>query len=300
MNKAKRLIVAAGALAVLILAGCDFVRNPDYVDSFNLPPERPYCEIVKSGDPGTGYNAVSFVMEWKRPPPGILPYTTLNPVYEKRASIASLDIAREKWEEYTSLIDPLPFYDKGVTNPNPYEVISQAEGLDNQWLLDNRNPAANGNIVIHRYWPKIVDVEPTVAVWYAAVATRARAFKKAAAEIEGMMAAIRASPFYAGDTATGTFMDTGNTGVLVEVPNPLRQLYDSMAKFIAYNPPLEQCVQRDRFDLSVQNGFYNRRVVLNPLVTGPLYEYYLGYVPYLGDYLDQTVHFSFPGTTRKP
>ena len=41
MNKAKCLIGAVGMLAVLILTGCDFLKNSDYADSIPLPPALP-------------------------------------------------------------------------------------------------------------------------------------------------------------------------------------------------------------------------------------------------------------------
>ncbi|GHV80002.1 hypothetical protein AGMMS49944_17930 [Spirochaetia bacterium] len=296
MNKAKRLIVAAGALAVLILAGC----NPDYVESLNLPPELPFGTIISSSNTSSGYSVHSFVLEWKRGSQA-LPFVEVDPIAVEKTTFAVLEQLYEKWSEYTSLIDPKPFYDKdkdgtaagGPITSDPYEVFVYERTTDIIGHLNNANPTDNGPIVIHRYWPKLM--KPTVAMWYYAVATRKMAFKKAAAEIEGMIDSIKAHPLY---TAGPKMTVHDNTGVAIVVDNPLYNLVPKMEEVIAFNPPLELCVQRSGFDIPGSGLF--RKVTLPTDRTGPLYEYYLGYVPYLGDYLDQNDHFAFPGTTYKP
>ncbi|GHV74701.1 hypothetical protein AGMMS49940_20030 [Spirochaetia bacterium] len=294
MNKSRFLRIAAGLLAVLILAGCDFLKNPDYVDSLNLPRELPYARIVSSSDTTTpGYNAHTFVLEWKRKS-GLLPYVSKDPEDDVRGI---LDDVLEKWGEYASLIDPVPFYDKdgdgkataedGTMGFGVYDVlIPQGSEL----CLDNTDPDDNGNIVIHRYWPKLEDVSEvtpeaiTVEVWYAAEGMRKKAFKNAVTEIEGMIASIKASPLY----------------TTQELPNPLHYLVEAMEEVISYNPPLAECEQRDRFD-TTRNGTRGSVVINTDLVmTGPLYEYYLGYVPYREDYVVETGPFSFPDTPVKP
>ncbi|GHU99896.1 hypothetical protein FACS189483_09620 [Spirochaetia bacterium] len=283
-------MVSLAFLAALLLTTCRI----ELVDSMALPPKLPYCTIVSSNDTTTGFSVHSFVLEW-RWKSSILPYRAKDPKAEVKEIFAALEQALAKWREYTILIDPLPFYDKvgdgkALTTSNR-DVLLDRGG---QFLLDNSNPNTNGKIVIHRYWPKLTDTSGTpldldVPMWYALKATRAKAFKKVAAEIEGMMAAIEASRFYAEETFTVT---DDVTGVETEKPNPLKALYDAMETCISWNPLLEDCVQLTEFDVS-GNG---TSVTLTSGTSGPLYEYYLGKVPYFEDYVDQTQNFSFPGT----
>ncbi|GHU84062.1 hypothetical protein FACS189473_0270 [Spirochaetia bacterium] len=299
MNKLKSCIIAAGTLAALLLTTCQVT----FVDSISLPPELPYCKIMASNNTSTGNEDYSFVMEWRRKP-GLLPYTTVDPKAEVKEIIATLSQAHDVWAEYVDFIDPKPFWDPDgngkaqidgvpMMSSEPYNVFVNVNSV---FKLDN--DPAQGPLIIRRYWPTVTDgagmpMTPDVAVWYASEEARKKAFKKAAAEVEDMLAAIKGSYFYARET----FTVTGNTGEEMEVPNPLRTYYDDMARVISHNPPLEDCKQLRTFDTE---GGVSHAVTLRPGVSGILYEYYLGYVPYREDYKNPNDHFSFPGTPPKP
>ncbi|GHU60373.1 hypothetical protein FACS1894121_0210 [Bacteroidia bacterium] len=265
-------------------------------------PDVPTAAIMNDGSTGGGFTNYRLALSWG--PPKI---SVRNSVPIEQQLLDLLNQAKEKHQEYQRLIEPEPFYDAdgdglrpagsddGTSlGGDPYLVFIPSNNR-----LDNRNPslrpAGDGPIVINRYWPKIFDASgnailPDVATWYAQIETRKKAFKQAATEIEAMMAAIKASPLYA-----MTFRVTDVAGVPLEV-NPIKTLYDNMGQNISHNPPLEQCQQLMQFDVS------GSRVTLTSGVSGFLYEYYLGYVPWLGDYEDQAAgaSFAFPGTKTKP
>ncbi|GHU98678.1 hypothetical protein FACS189483_06990 [Spirochaetia bacterium] len=240
----------------------------------------------------------------------MLPYVATDPKAQANQTLVVLEQLFEKWMEYQILIDPRPFYDPDKdgkatdsnTGQSAYHVLKFTAPNTNDWHLDNKDSTVTGDIVIHRYWPNLTDalgapVAPDVEMWYASETTRAKAFKKAAAEVDGMIASIKASPLYTAGPKITIYGPTN--GIAQEQNNPLYDLIPAMEYVISYNPPLEQCLQRTGFDYP-ESGYPLRPVVLNSNLTGPLYEYYLGYIPYIDDYADQTDHFAFPGTPSKP
>ncbi|GHU18021.1 hypothetical protein FACS1894163_09600 [Spirochaetia bacterium] len=280
MNKAKSLIIAAGMLAALLLTTCEM----EFTDSLPLPPELPYGKIVKSPDTDISFNNYSFVLEWNRKE-GIL-YPDV--VYNTEEVTDALDQAYNEWENYTRLINPLPFYDKvgdGKVPENqddPAFVVFLNRGSG--WKLDNSG--ANGNIVIRRYWPPIKDAStgqlktPTRTEWLeqANIDTRKAAFKKAAGEIEAMIANIETSPFY-------------NTGLPAYAS--LMKLHTKMVEWISYNPAPAQCIQRMEFSVApVETTTGAARLPTG--TSGPLYEYYLGHAPPPTEYTTNSGQFALP------
>ncbi|GHV76380.1 hypothetical protein AGMMS49942_12010 [Spirochaetia bacterium] len=270
MNKSRFFSIAAGVgIALLLgcaLAGCDFLKNPDYVDSIPLPPELPYATLSQEED-----GAHQYKLEWKRASGRLLQDAEYNDSALNEVTQGALDT----WREYIRVIDPRPFYDKSGTGLAPVEG-APFEVFNSGGKLDNGNPSGNGNIVIHRYWPKDAAgnmVTPNRIAWLGAVTARAAAFKKAAGEIEGMLAAIEKSPLY------------------TKGSEPLRALHEAMANAISHNPPEGQCVQRTMF--SVVGGGTKGVAVLPDGVSGFLYEYYLGHVPDSSGYVN-TAPLAFP------
>ncbi|GHV50170.1 hypothetical protein AGMMS49579_03340 [Spirochaetia bacterium] len=257
MKKSNLVIVSAAALMLAgVLAG--LVSCQMGIEDLPLPPIAPNASIVKGAD-GTN----KYVLEWKRDS-GIL-YQDAD--YDA-VSIEHMEDALTKWQLYTRMIDPRPFYDppggtgiapdpwalSGLMN-NPYEVGT----YDSSWKIYNE--PSYGTVVIHRYWPTNI---PDVATWVSSEDSRRAAFKKAVAEIESMQAAIKASSLY----------DTGRVDPVTGIKSrPLLALYEAMADCIAYNPPSAACIQRQDFNWD------NGRVVLPPDESGWLYEYYMGFAP---------------------
>jgi uncharacterized protein YjdB len=168
----------------------------------------------------------------------------------------------DTWLEYKKLLNPLPFYDMdgdGVwkSEKSLYVFIDSGNGV---MKLNNTDPDINGPIIINRYWPESAS---TVFDWQNSEVIRANAFKKAVAEIETMMAAITKSPLY-------ELKDPDNNGSV-----PLQSTYNSMADFITYGPS----TYTTRTDFSYELMGNELKAKIDPAVTGPLYEYYLGYVP---------------------
>jgi hypothetical protein len=209
-------------------------------------------------------------------PPPTLPYNfktnyRFKLTWEKIAdsdaeAVEAIKQVRDTWMQYTALINPLPFYDAdgdGVPKNDSYFKLFKisADGVK----LLNTDPGTNGSIIINRYWPETAS---TVFEWRLLEVIRANAFKTAVKEIETMMADIEGSPLY-------NLEDPENGIALLQTTSA------SMGGFIAYNPPT--CTTRTAFSLET-GGFGNKKAVINPDVTGPLYEYYLGYVPASGDY----------------
>jgi hypothetical protein len=218
------------------------------------PPKLPHAVIV----PGTNPR---FTLDWEQ-----------GDTYSETEAVAAVKQVMDTWLAYKASLDPLPFYDTGGV-PN-FAVFISSGG---KWQLDNSDPTANGPIVIHRYWPPGMSPD-TVQTWRSNAYhdIRVQAFKDAVAEIQGMRAAIQGSPLY-------TLADPGGGS-----KTPLQTVYESMGAHIDYNPPT--CTTRTEFTLSVGTG--NKIAIINPSVTGTLYEYYLGYVPAYGygdnDYKNST------------
>ncbi|GHU91543.1 hypothetical protein FACS189476_12220 [Spirochaetia bacterium] len=242
----------------------------------------------------------SFDLTWHRKP-GILVrdgrYITQETI------VAALEQTFEEWVRYTRLINPLPFYDfdgDGLVSYGyepqgdipPFSVAFN-DGVSG-FKLDNTDP--DNVIVLHRYWPNVIDaatgipVSPSRITWLGTEAARIIAFKKAVAEIEAMIASIETSPLYGSRTFIITD-DFGRGGV--EVPNPLMLLYDAMGEFIAFNPPLEECGQRDGFDW-IDEADGRKTAIFAQGLSGPLYEYFLGYAPHPSDYRNPAGPLALP------
>ncbi|GHU60371.1 hypothetical protein FACS1894121_0200 [Bacteroidia bacterium] len=299
----------------------------DYTNSYPFLPYPRIWEKYKSGD----FTDYRFAIDWVQDPAddriinlaGWLIEPSSKWVVQRRAGwyfndiramqniTAACEYAFLEWWKYLRRIDPVPFYDTDNDGAGPprgvgsaveeWEVISISQyGIPQ---LDNQSPSlpsnGDGPIVIHRYLPKQTDasgnpVSLTHYLWLKSEDIRAKAFKEHVAEIESVMAEIKASPLYSSPyTATNA-----QTGVVGE--HPIRALYNSMADVISYNPPLEDCKQRAQFDILTSGTKREVILTLMPKVTGFLYEYYMGYIPYKEDYYIDTGPFAFPWTTNKP
>jgi hypothetical protein len=262
MNKAKRLIGAAAMLAVLILAGCDFLKNPEYADSIPLPPALPVAKITGTvTDSGTGISvgSYSYALEWMMPPTKILSPNAEYPL-DSPENIAALNDALAVWREYETRTDPLPGYKlPGVEGKT-------TDGVFREGLLDN-SPAALSDgrrLIIPRYWPRSyvdrpIPVTPTRETWMSNHEQRAADFLKARQAILDMIVLIVASPLYeVVDPATGSA--------------PLQTLQARMEAYIDYPNVL---YDREYFDIAA-DGVSG---TIDTAQSGPLFEYYFGYIP---------------------
>ena len=209
-------------------------------------------------DPDLGYWTFSLAFTKK----GVLPYNDPSNIEALKAALAT-------WQEYTRRIDPRPFYDKGTGMPVADDFAVYSSVGFGEYYLDN---TSGKSIVLHRYRTELGDI---AATWDSGPALKARktVFLKNVADIEGMMATIAASPYYA-DTE--------------QVPNPLRALYDAMAEWIDYSQEEAAVLPEillDAYDTERGIGFIGSD-------SGWLYEYYFGYIPDFLDYVKDTEPFA--------
>jgi hypothetical protein len=268
MNKAKRIIGAAAMLAVLILTGCDFLKNPDYADSIPLPPAVPVATITgieNTSGSGIFVGVYSYGLEWIRPngrlsPNGDYPLDTPE-------NIKALNDALDVWREYEILTDPLPGYKKAGEEKTTKGVFVTGK-LDNTYAT----LSSRGRLIIPRYWPRSyverpVPVDPTIETWLSNLPQRAEDFEAAEQAIRDMVDLIVASPLY-------ELMDP-ETGFA-----PLKKLRERMEAYTAYpNINLE-----DRKELDIPPGG-NGAGFIDSTKSGPLYEYYFGHIPSKTEYL---------------
>jgi hypothetical protein len=273
MNKAKYLIVAAGMLDALALAGC----NPDYTeDLLPLPPNLPHAllEDEKSGD----VKNYRFTLTWKRITGKLSSWEEYLEVYDEEIAEAITEVY-ETWLLYEKKINPLPHYAPADEDEELDFAVYDETSLP--WMLDNSD--ATKKIVINRCWPQSLIKEinagtkqPTRDAWLGSTAERVEEFKQAVKGIKGMMAAIEKSPLYEFE---------------VDGEPLLKSLHERMAEFIAFpsdpedypdyaNRPLWVDLEREAMK---QGQYYNNDPNLGPQ-TGPLYEFFFGYVPAPGDY----------------
>jgi hypothetical protein len=261
MNKAKRLIAAAGMLAVLILTGCDFLKNPEYKD-IPLPPALPVANIAGTATgSGTGIfvGVYSYTLEWIRPD-GIL-FPNGDYLLDSPENIAALNDALAVWIEYETLTDPLPGYKKPGEGKTTSGVFSGGK-LDNSSAAIN----ANGRLILPRYWPRSyldrpIPVTPTIETWKSNRPQRAADFQSAVQDIQDMIDAIEASPLYELEDPAAGFA-------------PLKKLHERMEAYSAY-PDTEL---KDRTEFDIPPGG-NGAGFVDTTKSGPLFEYYFGFIP---------------------
>ncbi|GHT64469.1 hypothetical protein FACS1894110_04160 [Spirochaetia bacterium] len=272
MNKIRFPGIAAGALAgalcTLILAGCDVLTNPDYVETIDLLPSLPYARIIEdlkfdAVDNPLGWNDTRFVLEWRRQPGRVIPGAVVDQQVIDEAALAVLD----KWMEYIARVDPHPFINDsgdGLSSGsgNDTEVFESSGGGPNtNYAIDKEN------VVIHRYWPASAGAPPTDWASFMATAEhRETMYDKAVAEIKAMRMAIKDSPFYAEN-------------------NPLDALYEAMGTAIPdLSVPGSTAPSGQKTDKWGAGDFDINLNLIIPVTDGYLYHYYLGYIPKKDDW----------------
>jgi hypothetical protein len=282
----KKITIAflTATAAALFLAGCDFLKNPEYADEIPLPPAIPVGRILGGGleaPPGVVFGDYQFELEWQRTYHGVLsPNADYGPL-NTPDNIQALRDVLGKWREYEEFLEAVPFY--------PTESAGkQRAGV---WTMDSprklNNSPSLATLVLQRYWPRdwLPDTPLTKPNWDTDESREHRktAFLEAKERIEAQMAAINASPFW-----DVSYEDEGG-----DQHFPLRELHQKMGDFIAVGAEATLYADRATWDESERQNF---GTILDLRKTGPLYELFFGPVPGKEEYLDQspTAVYVFP------
>jgi hypothetical protein len=217
----------------------------------NIPGGEPQSSVV-SGDN-------QFSLQWQPSNDNTL---------DSPANISALKATYNKWDDYESFVDTLPFYRPTGEQSKQYEVWVE---LDGNMALNNN--ASGGELVIRRYWNNEWG-KLTTATWTAKRTEREAAFKTAKAQIEKMMADIKESPFW------NTSYEDDDGPVF-----PLQQLHARMGNFIKEPSAVTLYTDRGTWGDDERSG---AATILSPAKTGPLYELYFGHIPGKTEYLDQS------------
>jgi hypothetical protein len=271
--KKSDLVIAFLIIAVVlggVLAGLASCQNAP-ADSLPLPPKLPYASIT-----GEGVENYRFSLIWKMVD-GIL---SPSAVYDPEEAAAAIYEAYNTWELFKKKIDARPHAVPADPDAPLDLAVWTTDAIGGGYVLNNNGTK---KIVVNRCWPQsLIGTTLTRADWIAARAEREKEFKQAVKDIEAMMASIEKSPLYE--------FEVNNEPLLVK-------LHDSMAEVIAFPADVETfaCEDRDRWaksDLDDSGGQIKYK--LDTVRTGPLFEYFFGYVPLDTDYISPKGQLSFP------
>jgi hypothetical protein len=258
--------------ALLSLSGCDMQPEEDPPPPPPpLPKGIPVASIRDSNgnEPAAGVTSGNyrFEIKWEE-------YDYTEPL-DSAENITALQAASTKWGEYKNLLEARPFYPPRPPLPwvgglgglggssNTFDVwYEPSTGV---YKLDN-NPGMM-QLVIQRFWLPAWGTL-TTANWAAHRADRVAAFKKARAQIETLMATVKASPFYD-----------------VVAPNTkeyLHDLHDAMEQFIRV-PASGLYTDYGPWTAGNLASSGSSRYTTK-LPSYPLYELYFGHIPEREEY----------------
>jgi hypothetical protein len=262
-------------IAALFLTTCEL----EIPDSFILPPNLPYASIT--GEDGGELQNLKFTLTWQRAD-GML---SAKPVYDEEVTADAIEAVYNEWQRFEKLIDPRPHF-------KPAEDADVKDDLDlvcwvfqgggGGWVLNNENEP----IVINRYWlPSLIESEEdlTQAAWLESREDREEAFKQAVKDIRTMQAAIAKSPLYEFEVNGEPLLDMlhGRMETLIAFPEDLENplIYDNRPRWAIT-------------DFDTSEG--ETKFIYAENQTGPLYEYFFGYVPIETDYYKSDGPKAFP------
>ena len=272
--KKSDLVIAFLIIAIIlggVLGGLASCQNAT-AESLPIPPSLPYASIT-----GESVENYRFSLIWKMEDSLLSPQA----VYDEEKTSLAIYEAYYTWEEFEKKINPLPH--AVPADPDaPLDFEVWASGTGGKLMLNNDGTK---KIVINRCWPQsLIGTTPSRADWIASDVERETEFKQAVKDIKTMMASIEKSPL---------------REFLVNDEPLLAKLHDRMAAFIAYPTDVEGHEYGDhlgRWTAPEEVDLSGGKIISkwDTVHTGPLYEYFFGYVPIANDYKLPSGEKSFP------
>jgi hypothetical protein len=286
---------AGGALAIIILAGCDLLTNLEYAESLPLPPKIPAAHVMQNGveilelaDYQGG--DCQFVLNWQPTYTGVLSADGDYGPLDTEENIEALKLAHLRWVEYQIYMRSDPYYP-----PVDLPLLNFWRKVDGAYKLKSKSDK-DMELVIQRYWPRdLLEKDPpeplTVASWYtdASNARRKAAFLAAREQMEALMAALKASPFWDVWYMLGTD----------DRSYPLQDMWDDMRIFISSGDIPEEELYTDPewadyYDLVIDPHDQGETMVEKWHNVGHLYRFFFGPIPRKDDYVPSTSYYVFP------